>query len=199
MSEPAPLVLASVGPFSVSAFPNVPGLKVRPIDGEARFALRLRPENRAAAERTLGAAIPETVGATDRAGGCAVLCLGPDEWRIVVDPAEAPAIVAAFAAWSVPHALVDVSDREAVLELDGPLVEAVLAAGCPLDLSLDAFPVGRATRTLWGKAGVFVWRRGVEVIRLECGRSFALYLIGRLAVTVGEVDALARRAAASRG
>jgi sarcosine oxidase subunit gamma len=198
MPDLAPPTLAAVGPFAGMVLPQVAGLRVRTVEPEARFALRLRPAGIAPAEAALSVAMPTTVGATSRAGGCAVLSLGPDEWRIVVTPAEAPAIVAAFAGLGVPFALVDVSDREAALELDGPLVEAVLGADCPLDVSLDAFPVGRATRSLYGKASVLLWRLDADCVRIECGRSFAPYLLGRLGLAVAHVAALARRDAALR-
>jgi sarcosine oxidase subunit gamma len=52
----------------------------------------------------------------------------------------------------------------------------VLAAGCPLDLEADAFPVHMCTRTMLAKAEIVLWRTGAEEFRLEVWRSFAAYV-----------------------
>lgn len=112
------------------------------------------------------------------AGHRAVLRLGPDELMLLapeVDPAMARALEAALG--GEPGCVVDVSHREVGLDVAGADVEAVLNAGCPLDLGLDAFPVGMCTRTLLGKADVVLWRRHEASFRLSCWRSFAPYVL----------------------
>ena len=52
----------------------------------------------------------------------------------------------------------------------------VLSAGCPLDLRLKSFPVGLATRTLFDKADIVLWRRAETDFRVEVNRSFAPWL-----------------------
>ena len=56
------------------------------------------------------------------------------------------------------HSLVDVSHRQVGIVLEGPGAARLLAAGCPLDLDLRAFPVGMSTRTLLVKAEIGLWR-----------------------------------------
>ena len=50
-----------------------------------------------------------------------------------------------------------------------------------MDLAASAFPVGRCTRTLFGKATVMLWRTGDDAFRLEVARSFAPYVAALLA------------------
>ena len=58
---------------------------------------------------------------------------------------------------------------------------AELHAGCPLDLDIEAFPEGMCTRTIFGKAEIVLWRTGPVTFRVECGRSFAPYVVGLMA------------------
>ena len=56
----------------------------------------------------------------------------------------------------------------------------MLNAGVPLDLSLKAFPVGMATRTIFEKAEIVLWRTGEQEFRVEVWRSFAPYVLAML-------------------
>jgi sarcosine oxidase subunit gamma len=56
---------------------------------------------------------------------------------------------------------------------DGP---TLLAAGCPFDLDVSAFPVGMCTRTMLAKAEIVLWRTAGEAFRIEVWRSFAPYV-----------------------
>jgi sarcosine oxidase subunit gamma len=77
---------------------------------------------------------------------------------------------------SVPHSLVEVSDRQVAVIVSGEGAELVLSAGCPLDLDITAFPVGACTRTVLGKTEIVLWRRADGMFHLEVWRSFAAYL-----------------------
>ncbi|MDE2199720.1 MAG: sarcosine oxidase subunit gamma, partial [Rhodospirillales bacterium] len=114
---------------------------------------------------------------------------GPDEW-LLVGEGEPPAdlergLVAVLSMH--PHSLVDVSQRQIGLDLAGPLAARALNAGCPLDLRDQAFPVGMASRTLFAKSEIVLWRRGALRYHVEVGRSFAQYVVNHL-------DEAARRA-----
>ena len=78
-------------------------------------------------------------------------------------------LAAALAAALAPraHSLVDISQRQIGLELEGALAARTLNAGCPLDLREVAFPVGMATRTMIAKAEAVVWRRAQERFHVE--------------------------------
>ena len=52
----------------------------------------------------------------------------------------------------------------------------LLAAGCPLELDVAAFPVGMCTRTMLAKVEIVLWRTGPDVFRIEVWRSFAPYV-----------------------
>ena len=80
----------------------------------------------------------------------------------------------------VAHSLVDVSQRQVAVQINGPDARALLNSGCPLDLDPAEFPVGMCTRTLLAKAEVVLWRRGIEEYHLEVGRSFSDYVLGWL-------------------
>lgn len=79
------------------------------------------------------------------------------------------------------HSLVDVSHRQIALIASGPAAARVLNAGCPLDLSVKAFPVGTATRTVFDKVEVVLWRRAEAMFHVEVWRSFAPFLAASLA------------------
>jgi sarcosine oxidase, subunit gamma len=79
------------------------------------------------------------------------------------------------------HSLVDVSHRQIGLVASGPAVARTLNAGCPLDLGLKAFPIGMATRTLFDKAEIVLWRRAGTTFHVEVWRSFAPWLAASLA------------------
>jgi sarcosine oxidase, subunit gamma len=79
------------------------------------------------------------------------------------------------------HSLVDVSHRQIGLVASGPGAARVLNAGCPLDLDLKAFPVGFATRTLFYKVEIVLWRRAETTFHVDVWRSFAPHLVGSLA------------------
>ena len=149
----------------------------RPLPPSARFVLRGRSAAITAIGGAFGPAIPQAPCRAEAAGGRAALWLGPDEWLLLGAEAEATAIVIVLerAMAGHPHSLVDVSHRQVGLELSGADAETMLAAGCPLDLSLTAFPVGMCTRTLLGKTEMVLWRTESAAFRVEVARSFARY------------------------
>ncbi len=73
------------------------------------------------------------------------------------------------------HSLVDVSHRQVGLEIRGPRAERILNGACPLDLSVERFPVGMCTRTVFAKAEIVLWRTEASCFRIEVWRSFAPY------------------------
>ncbi len=155
---------------------------VRDAPPAARFILRgdiLRGNGAVAlrAGTTFGVDLPNEPCRSARSGGRAALWLGPDEWLLLGDASDAPAIAAALGdvLAATPHSLVEVSDRDVALLVSGPRAALLLCAGCPLDLDAPAFPVGMATRTLLGRIGIVLWRLGVHEWRVEMGRSIAAY------------------------
>lgn len=154
-------------------------LSISAAPAAARFSLRGSAESLAPAAAPLGAALPTRINTASGTPAGAALMLGPDEWLLLAERGE-DLSAAIEAAASGPHALVDVSHRQIGITVSGPLAEAVLNAGCPLDLSEAAFPVGMATRTVFAKAEIVLWRTGAQTFRIEIWRSFASYLQGLL-------------------
>ncbi len=83
------------------------------------------------------------------------------------------------------YSLVDVSHRQTAIAVQGPEAALALNAAVPLDLSPDAFPVGMATRTIFEKVEIALWRTDETAFRLEVWRSFAPYVLALLQA-VGE-------------
>jgi len=164
-----------------------PSQPVRLLPPLERRILRGRAAVLDAAGTALGIDLPQT-GRTATAKGCTALWLGPDEYLLLA-PLEAhacwPALQAALA--GLPHACVDVSQRHAAFEVAGEHAAAALSTGCPLDLDLAAFPGGHCTRTVFGKAGIILWRTAADRFHVEVWRSFASYVTQLLALAAGEV------------
>jgi sarcosine oxidase, subunit gamma len=143
---------------------------------EVRYSFRGMDEAVQQLATALGLHAPAQNRAETNAQG-SLIRLGPDEIYILGPSnnghnfASNLAVVAGRA-----HSLVDISHRNFAFGLSGNKVEAVLAAGNPLDLHVSAFPVGMATRTLLGKAEIVLWRQAQDRFRIDCWRSFAPYI-----------------------
>ena len=148
-----------------------------------RFILRGPEAVRVACGMVFGADLPSRLGSAGEGAGRAALWLGPDEWLLIADAADAANIESVLESVleGTAHSLVDVSHRQIGLVATGPGAARVLNAGCPLDLDLMAFPVGFATRTLFDKVEIVLWRRAEATFQLEVWRSFAPHLVGSLA------------------
>ena len=144
-----------------------------------RVSLRARSEDVAAGSAALGRALPTTAKTSASAGSRHALWLGPDEW-LLIDEGEG-GMMAALAACQALHSAVDVSHRNTAILVAGLGAATTLNGGCPLDLSLKAFPVGACARTLFGKIEVVLFRTAEDAFRLECWRSFSEYAFGLLA------------------
>lgn len=142
----------------------------------ARHVLRGRPAALEAAQGVLGFALPRQACRAASKGDVHALWLGPDEWLILSAISDGLGERLEGAMAGLPHALVEVSDRQIGLVISGAEAEAVLSVGCPLDLALEAFPVGMCTRTVLAKAEIGLWRTGPNTFHLEVWRSFEAYV-----------------------
>jgi sarcosine oxidase subunit gamma len=144
----------------------------------AKLSFRGSDSSIAAAGVAFGVALPRTACRFHASGDRTACWLGPDEWLLTAVGEPPETVFAAMAHALSGHAcsLVDVSHRSDALAVKGPMSEYVLNHGCPLDLSLRAFPVGMCTRTLLGKAQIVLSRRSAEEFHLDVFRSFAPYV-----------------------
>ncbi|MGB6119389.1 MAG: sarcosine oxidase subunit gamma [Mesorhizobium sp.] len=152
-----------------------PAVTLTPANPAFRISLRAGEDALPALSKALGVKLPEApkTSAQNRAGTRAALWLGPDEW-LVID-LEGGDLIAACAGVRQLHSAVDVSHRNTAILVEGAGAGATLAAGCPQNLSLAAFPVGACSRTVLGKIEVVIWRTGAQAFRVECWRSFSTY------------------------
>ena len=169
-------------PLEGFVFPAGPRFTLSEAPPASRFILRGSEAVRVACGMAFGADLPSQFGRASETRGRAALWLGPDEWLLIAD-ADAAAIgeVLESVLDGTAHSLVDVSHRQAGLTASGPAAARILNAGCPLDLDPHAFPVGFATRTVFDKAEVVLWRRAEAAFHIEVWRSFAPYLAASLA------------------
>jgi sarcosine oxidase, subunit gamma len=149
----------------------------------ARFILRGAEAVRVACGMAFGAEPPSRLGLAGERERRAALWLGPDEWLLLAGGEETGAVsdMLESVLEGTAHSLVDVSHRQVGLVASGPAAARVLNAGCPLDLSLAAFPTGFATRTLFDKVEIVLWRRAEGAFHVEVWRSFARHLAASLA------------------
>lgn len=152
-----------------------------------RFVLRSNSDQAASVGAVFGVMPGHQACRAVVTGDRAALWLGPDEWLLIA-PDNAAISVADLQAAAGAGAVVDVSHRNAALTLSGARVAEVLNSANPLDLSLEAFPVGMCTRTIFAKAEVVLWRTGVGEFHLELWRSFAGYVVGQLAEGAREFE-----------
>jgi sarcosine oxidase, subunit gamma len=141
-----------------------------------RFVLRGDAAAATKAGTAFGLALPTAINSAAAAEDRAALMIGPDEWLLIGPPGLDLQGFGAGEAMS----LVDVSHRNVGLVVEGALAAEVLSSGVMLDLDPKAFPVGMATRTLFAKAEIVLWREAQERFRIEVWRSFAAYLHGLL-------------------
>jgi len=109
------------------------------------------------------------------------LGLGPDEWLLILPHDATPPIIDAL------HALTDIGHRNVGLIVGGPKAATLVQCGCALDLSLAAFPVGKATRTVYEGVEMVLWRTDETMFRIEAWRSFIGHLHAALVLAAGDL------------
>jgi sarcosine oxidase subunit gamma len=152
---------------------------LRPVTPAARFIVQGGPAALAAAAAALGIADADTAGRSTGDDAFTLLWLGPDERLLVAwrEPAATLDARLGTALAAHAHSRVDVTQRQVAFRLAAPFAADLLNCGCPLDLDASVFPVGSATRTVFNKTEIVLWRRGVDDFHVEVWRSFADYLV----------------------
>ncbi|TCO70067.1 sarcosine oxidase subunit gamma [Rhodovulum euryhalinum] len=156
------------------------GVTLTELPPAARFSLRLRPANRKAAAKGLGVALPERVGGIAEGKGRRALCLGPDEWQIDAAPGDTPDLPA-----DLPHALVEITDREITFRIEGPRAMELLSIGIARDLR--RLVPGTGCRTAFDGISAVLVREGEVAFTLAVWRSFAPHVRGVLEVGLREL------------
>jgi sarcosine oxidase, subunit gamma len=148
------------------------------LSGLGRLSLRGAADVLATAGAAFGPQLPNQACRATEGDARAALWLGPDEQLLLVQQEFWPGALASLLAalQGMSYSLVDISQRQMALHVGGARVTELLNAGCPLDLHLQAFPVGMCTRTLLAKAPIVLWRTAAEEFHLEVWRSLAPYV-----------------------
>lgn len=154
-------------------------VRLEPAPPASRIALRVRAEEVAALSGALGVDLPVRPKSSAYANGRTALWLGPDEW-LVIDEGESGLMTAAANSGAL-HSATDVSHRNTAILVSGAGAADAINAGCAQDLSLDAFPVGACSRTLFGKVEIVLLRTAEDAFRVEVWRSFSDYAFALLA------------------
>lgn len=148
-------------------------ITIAPAAPRTRHVLRGSEAVATAIGSAFGLALPMALNTASVDGDKAAFRLGPDEWLLLggtlssVDTPE-------------PYSLVEVSNRNTAITVSESVAADVLNAHVMLDLDPAAFPVGMATRTLFTKAEIVLWRTGPTAFHIEVWRSFAEYVFGLL-------------------
>lgn len=148
--------------------------KVEILPPAERISLRAPEASVAALSKALGVTLPKKPKTSVSKAGRTALWLGPDEWFVIDEAGNDP--LAACATVAALHSAVGVSHRNIAIAVTGAGAAATINSGCPQDLSLDAFPVGAASRTILGKAEIVLLRTAADAFRVECWRSFSDYV-----------------------
>lgn len=149
------------------------GVKLVVLAPAHRLALRAPAGSLAALSKALGVALPTKPKSSASKGSRTALWLGPDEWLVMDDGAKDP--LDDCARVTALHSAVGVSHRNVAISVTGPAAANTVNAGCPQDLSLEAFPVGACSRTILGKVEIVLYRSAEDTFRVECWRSFSDY------------------------
>ncbi|MBN9030026.1 MAG: sarcosine oxidase subunit gamma [Rhizobiales bacterium 63-7] len=155
------------------------GVRLTPAKPASRISLRARADAVGALSSALGLDLPIRPSASAISNGRMALWLGPDEW-LVIDENGADLMAAAASAGAM-HSATDVSHRNTAIIVSGPGAATAINSGCPQDLSLKACPVGKCSRTIFGKAEIVLLRMSEDTFRVECWRSFSPFVFGLLA------------------
>jgi sarcosine oxidase, subunit gamma len=125
-----------------------------------------------AVKTTVGVSIPK-VGTINSGKKGSAAWMSPDELLLLVDYANADAIVAKLEkAMTGAHILaVNVSDARAVFTLEGPAIRDVLAKGSPANMSTDALSIDEMRRTRLGQLPVAFWLSTETTATVVCFRS----------------------------
>lgn len=154
----------------------MPALQVSRVMPQAQLLLHCMPEDSEVLASETGLSLGNLMLRTKQSGEWHALHLAPDEWLLIGVAGGEDYLSERFAASSVPHSLVTVSDRNLGIALFGDGAAHVINSGCAIDLEISRFPVGCCTRTLFGKVTVMLWRTGEVAFQIHYARSFDEYV-----------------------
>lgn len=182
------LITPDAGESPLLSLGNVSILKGAPL---TRLSLRLREASVKDAGKAFGASLPVDALTSEVGDKRAALWMGPDEWTLLAPEDDLQAVFDSVEAAlkDQPHSLVDISERSESIIVSGEKATWLLNTGIFIDFSLEAFPVGMVTRTVFHKSPVMVWRTGPDTFVVEAWVSFMDYVAGLLVQAAQELQA----------
>ena len=149
-----------------------------------RITLRGAPDG-PVFEKTVGLALPRTHNSAVTNGERTCMWLGPDEWLLISAADGGDTLLNDLTKNLTNCAVVDVSEGNTALRVQGQMCRELLSTGCPLDLHPDVFEPGCCTRTLFARATVIIHHLDNQDLNtpaydLHVERSFAEYVWKRL-------------------
>lgn len=182
------LITPDAGADPLLSLGDVSILKAAPV---TRLSLRVRPASLDDAGNAFGAALPTKPMSCELGDKRAALWMGPDEWTLLAPEDDLGSVFEAIETGlkDQPHALVDISERSEAIIVSGEKAVWLLNTGIFIDFSLDAFPVGTVSRTIFHKSPVMVWRTGPDTFVVEAWVSFMDYVSRLLVQSAGELEA----------
>jgi sarcosine oxidase subunit gamma len=149
-------------------------------DVNVQYSLRVKREDMAKFKTASGWALSSKIGGSRVTRNYSVYCLGPDEWQLSVDLSKKDAVQRKMIGLGKKFifSYADISHRNVTFKLTGPMAAQMINVGCPLDLSLDAFPINKCTRTVFENAEIMLLRTADDEFSVQTWRSFGPYLVG---------------------
>ena len=150
-------------------------IALSPLDACERISLRAEQKAISGLGRAIGLTLPKKPGVSVTKKDVSAVWIGPDEWFITAT--EGVGLEDKLNSVKTGlYSVVSINHRNTGVIVSGKNAAKTLNSGCPRDLSLDAFPVGCASRTILAKAEIILWRIGETEFRVECWRSFSDYV-----------------------
>ncbi len=165
------------------------GVRIDILPGCTRHVVQIAQQDLAAAEKKFDPPLPRRVGAMSVDADRLVLCLGPEEFLFLAPLGDKANLAAQLGSSSrkIPLSHVDIGHRQTALEISGRRSEALLSAGCPLDL--HAMPVPGCTRSVFEGVQLVVMKLAPNRYRLEVANSYAPFVRDLLCKAGQEMDA----------
>jgi sarcosine oxidase, subunit gamma len=182
------LITPDAGESPLLSLSEVSILKAAPL---TRLSLRAREASLKDAGKAFGATLPVNPLVAETSEKRAALWMGPDEWTLLAPEEDCQALFAAIEEklGDQPHSLVDISDRSEAIIVSCEKASWLLNTGIFIDFSIESFPVGTVTRTVFHKSPVMIWRTGADTFVVEAWVSFMEYVAGLLVQSAQELEA----------
>lgn len=162
--------------------------RVEVLGPQGRISLRARGDL-SALNAALKLELPARIGRRSRNGGMEALCLGPDEWTLMLAHDGVSDALATLAGVyeAHPHSATTISARETTLLIKGPRAAELLTIACPRDIA--SIGEGEARRTVFDGASVIIWHDAAGRFRMDVWNSFAPFVAHTLATGCRELAA----------